>query len=698
MCQNSYSSKLAHRPQSVAKNPTMFDNLKRMLGMLSVKILPDAIRVEGIPAQTMMRDISKVWSTSKINTHMFVEYGRSALAFPPFFAAEVVYMLRALIDHRVTWSARAMLERIIELLYTHTWLTNTRVDHPNVLNYEHLKLVRLKMLPHQLGFMEMYNRVVPAYGLRGLLLSAAPGAGKTLTCLATSLCLEADLTIIVSPKNALYRVWEETIKTQLLHRPEYWIAADGKPYTGQPYVIVHYETLQAAIDVVRWHQVQHRKLKRPVVLLDECHNLNEPDSLRTRLFLQLCRVSESQHIVFSSGTPMKALGYEAIPLLRAIDPLFTPTTEERFREIYGKSASRALDILNHRLGLVSYKVAKSVIQTDVPKEVDVRVKIPNGVEYTLDAIREEMRTFIELRMQHYLSSMKHYEAQFFEALKAYEAALRTQEQWAAYRTYRQYIEVIRKGYDPVLHKQEVIYCNNFELKVVMPLLPQPLKEQFKHARSVVKYVYLKVMGEALGSVLGKKRAKCQTDMVPHSKLIDIVNDAEKKTVIFTSYVETLHAIEEHFRQHGYTPVVVYGETNKDLSGLLANFESNPSANPLIATYPSLSTAVPLVMANVAVFTNQPFRDYEKNQAMARVDRLGQDTPVRFYNVYLDTDGVPNISTRSADILEWSRAQVTAIMGTESSPITITDVDSFYTSTESYVADLATLEQFINDLM
>lgn len=69
------------------------------------------------------------------------------------------------------------------------------------------------------------------------------------------------------------------------------------------------------------------------------------------------------------------------------------------------------------------------------------------------------------------------------------------------------------------------------------------------------------------------------------------------------------------------------------------------------------------MANAVVLMNQPFRDFEREQAISRADRIGQDARVYVYNVLLDTNGQPNISTRAADIVQWSREQVAAIMGT-----------------------------------
>lgn len=47
------------------------------------------------------------------------------------------------------------------------------------------------------------------------------------------------------------------------------------------------------------------------------------------------------------------------------------------------------------------------------------------------------------------------------------------------------------------------------------------------------------------------------------------------------------------------------------------------------------------------------------------------------------DIISNISTRSNDILEWSKAQVDALMGTDSSPIEIETVDDYYDSFESF---------------
>jgi hypothetical protein len=87
--------------------------------------------------------------------------------------------------------------------------------------------------------------------------------------------------------------------------------------------------------------------------------------------------------------------------------------------------------------------------------------------------------------------------------------------------------------------------------------------------------------------------------------------------------------------------------------------------------------------------NSPFRSFEYDQAVARVRRLGQDEDVEVYDVVLDTGEQPNISSRTIDIMNWSREQVEAILGFENESLI---------AAESYMAmDLNTQGQEPMDL-
>lgn len=186
--------------------------------------------------------------------------------------------------------------------------------------------------------------------------------------------------------------------------------------------------------------------------------------------------------------------------------------------------------------------------------------------------------------------------------------------------------------------------------------------------------------------MGKERVRCnlaiakqlddvlvrsiegEESMAERSSIVNIIEGSEKKTLFFTSFVEVVKGLGDILKEKGFQPLQVYGETNKDLQSMVSGFEKKEALNPMIATYQSLSSAVPLVMANTVVMLNSPFRHHEYMQAMSRVHRRGQDSQVYVYDVYLDTKGVENISTRSEDILNWSKLQVEQIMGVKSSDL------------------------------
>jgi hypothetical protein len=321
---------------------------------------------------------------------------------------------------------------------------------------------------------------------------------------------------------------------------------------------------------------------------------------------------------------------------------------------------------------VTYKVdSNNVVKIGV-HHIPKKIQIPNGQSYTLNAIRQEMRAFIEERVKHYSSNMRQYERMYENALSHFYRTLVTSEQKDAFKTYEKYIKVIRKGYDPSMMKDQATYCNKYEKSVILPALPKQLKEDFKASKSVVKYYKLKVQGEALGQILGRKRAQCIIDMVPHMGLEQIIDTGLKKTLMFTSYVGAVDAAGDYLKGRGYHPLRVYGETNNELASMVNEFGRNEDANPMIATYQSLSSAVPLVMANTMVMFNSPFRSFEYDQAVARCKRLGQDEDVYITDVALDTGDEPNISTRTIDIMTWSRESVNEIMGFENTQLISTE--------------------------
>ena len=479
--------------------------------------------------------------------------------------------------------------------------------------------------------------------------------------LALSLVSEAAVTIIISPKNAVGEVWQQRIIQRFKHTPSF-ATSIGKPFTGkEQYYICHYEALDRAIQFADLN-----KGKKLCILLDESHNLNEIESLRTQKFIDLCKRADVFSVLWASGTPLKAMGSEMVPFLSTIDPLFTADVRARFTQIFGKSVARAVDILANRIGITSYKIAKAaVVELEIDERIE-KVSFKGAEQFTLSKIKQEISEFVKERIVYYKENMSRYVSLYNGLIEIYRQTLRNKEDIKALDNYYRDVMHLHKRFDPMRDMDLVRACNRYEERNILPVLKGEQKVQFRDARSVVKYVQLKIRGEALGRILTKRRIECFKAMVEHFDWERIIEASEKKTLIFTSYVDVVDEISDKCFNLEYNPLKVYGDTNKDIEKIMRIYKTDTTANPMVATFDSLSTAIPVIEANTCVLFNSPFRDYERNQATSRVARLGQDSPVHIVTVLLDTGSEDNISTRSNDIMEWSKAQVDAMLGYDQS--------------------------------
>jgi len=671
----------------------MYASFSRMLGIISVKETDSHIIINGIPGLRFTKDVYNFWKTSKIANNLFTSVSRSQVKFPKFFAIEVLYILEQLQESRRTFCGRRTLSKVAEELVKSTWLRNVGVTgFAPRLNYQALNDLNVTLFPHQLKFLQEYDRTTFEYALQGMLMDVAAGGGKTITNFALGHALGADTQVFIVPKNAVLDVWVKTIKMLFKKGvPDFWHSLSGEePIPGKPYYIVHYDYLEKFLAFVK---SQRGGFGKVFVAIDESHNFNE-QSNRTDFLINICHGMNARDVVHASGTPFKAMGSEAITLLKTVCRDFTGEVEGAFRKIFGKEAKKALEILANRIGIVSFKVVKAEIQTPGVDYHEVKVQLKHASEYTLVNVREKMSKFIEDRLKYYKDGMPEYEGLYGKCMVMHENTLRSPADRQAFTQYRNYVQQIRRGYDPVTMKDMVMYCNRYELKQITPSLPEPFRKPFLNVRAIIKYVELKVMGEALSQVLGRLRIQCHIDMLPNMPLDQIIDNALSKTVIFTSYVEVVKELEILLTDAGYKPLLVYGETNKDLTNIVKKFEQDPDANPLVATFKSLSTAVPLTMASTEIFTNSPYRDYERTQAIARVDRIGQKFRCSLHETFLDTGNEPNISTRSKDIMQWSKQQVEAILGVQTP-------DDLEASLEALVEDpqanIDDGEQFIDRL-
>lgn len=639
----------------------LFDRVKGMLGIISVREQNGLITVTGTPSRFIQYDIDKLWGTSKIAKYMFKNVKPSEFSFHSFFALEVVYMFEKMIEDKTRYCSRRVLQRIVDLIKENTWMRDLDEPWGDILDIRKTSPIIYKLKDHQAKFLQYYNYTKPRYRLKGALFAGDPGSGKTLGGIATMFARDKDYVFIVSPKKAIYDVWEKTLKELVTGNQSVWVADTNTACPkGTKWMIFHYERLEQAVQMAK-----QLNLPNVGIILDESHNLNlkSKESIRTTQFGELCVTSKSEDILWLSGTALTAMGSEAIPLFRTLIPDFTPEVEFAMRKIWGKVGGKANDILANRLGIVSFLVPKDSFMSDKPIEATVKVKIPNAQRYTLEAIRTLMVSFIKERFDYYTKNRPRYQQIYDDAMLIHGRQLRTPRDQELFKQYKDNVAMFQKyGFDPRTMSDESKYCNDYELNVIIPCLPESLRAPFKDARSVIKYVDLKIKGECLGRILGKERTQCHVDMVRYIPFQMYIDNAKKKTVVFTDFVPVLEEARKFCTELGYMPVVVYGDTNSDLVNIVKDFRSNEDINPCIATFRSLAEAVPLTEANNGMMLNKPFRFHHYKQAMARMHRLGQDTTVYINNFVLDTGNEPNISTRSEDIMNWSRDQVDQLMG------------------------------------
>ena len=654
-----------------------------VVGNIEVSESNKYITLHGFNGSRLVDAINKAWGTSKISNNIFHSANYIAVKFHKFFLMDIIYTLEKLIDEPKVPVSRRSLRIAVSKLKELTELRavfQPGVDN-SLIDRNAVNLFKVSPLPWQSEYLGIYSDRLLKYKLKGHLLDAKPGTGKTIASLILMESLKSDTIIVVSPKNAVIDVWKETLDNKYKSTPKYFHSLSGLPPTlGQHVYVIHYEYLSKFMDFLS--KVNPGDLGKVSLVLDEAHNFNEITSQRTQTLIELTK-KYVHYSLWMSGTPIKALGKEVIPLLHCIDPLFDEACEKSFAAVFGKNSERALDILANRIGILSHTVKKEDVVSDVKLyRYQANVTLKNGDDYTLPVIRLKMKAFIEERSKFYKENMKSFEEDYKYGIELYRNSIKGRSQEIKLLDdYLSKVHTIRKGWDPYTMKDISRYCNTFERTKIIPMLPNDIKKAFRKAKSVYKYVNLTIMGECLGSILGKARTQCNVDIASNlgeMKLIplnygpdlglmtldEILTNAKKKTIMFTSFVEVVTTLKAKLMEDQYKPAVVFGETNKDLPKIVESFDKEDVVNPLVATFQSLSTAVPLIMANTIIMLNIPFRDKDYVQAVARAHRKGQTEDVYVIDVLLDTGDVPNISTRSKDIATEAAQMVAKIMGVD----------------------------------
>ena len=136
-------------------------------------------------------------------------------------------------------------------------------------------------------------------------------------------------------------------------------------------------------------------------------------------------------------------------------------------------------------------------------------------------------------------------------------------------------------------------------------------------------------------------------------ICDIIKSAEKKVIIFSTFVDPLEKIQKLLNENNIGSIVHSGKDDVNLTK--EKFMNNDNIKVLLGTTKSIGTGVDGLqfIANEMIFLNQEYRAVDTLQNIKRIHRKGQDKTVRIYFLHLNTDD-PNILENESLINEWSR--------------------------------------------
>jgi len=492
---------------------------------------------------------------------------------------------------------------------------------------------------------------------------------NTFTSIAWSHLINDGPTVVLCPMSIVDQVWVKELGKHFKSPPRIWTSLQGTlPTEGYDYYIVHYDymTSGAGPHLQRFLKELNRKSKEKLkIIIDECHNFNDQKAARTRKLIEWADEDCFDYYLPMSGTVLKAMGSEVYPVLCLIDKFFSGKVRISFMASYGRNRPAMTELLSMRIGRSKFTIPDLVGIPEAPPIELVNVKIPNGDQYTLDAIRLQMQIYISERIDFYNKNMPEFLAFYNDVILSYEQSTRKDPRATAdLLKYKEIVHRFRtRGYSTFTDAADSMFCKQVEERIEADLRGEALK-QFRNVKSAIKYLGLKLRGEALGNVLGRARINAVKDVIEHAGIPEMINNVEKKTLIFTSYVESMALCNDYLIREGFQPITVYGENSKERDGNIDRFRDDPKVNPLVAVTQSLKEGYPLVMANLTILLDSPYREYEVKQLVARTVRVGQDSPCYFKLLNLDTGEKLNITTRSINIMEWSREQVDALLTKE----------------------------------
>lgn len=583
------------------------------------------------------------------------------LEIPLFFALEIYKIFIDMGEHYNLPYYKIVADKI----YKNTWISKYEKRNKVHVECDINKLSNLTFMPqpYQREFIDQYQTLKYVYDLEGYILSFDQGLGKTFTSIGIyeTMPYAISQVIIVAPNSTLQANWALEIKQyypKYKDNDELWkkdvYVYNNNKFKYNPnckFVIVNMDSIPKIY--------QYAKKSGVMIIVDECHNFRNMNSLRSKDLIKLKQITGSKDCLLLSGTPIKATPDELIPALMMIDPYFSQDMAEIYKKAFDDDSATISSVVRARYGRVIYRKTKEEALA-LPKKniLDLELTIPNWQDYTVAKCKRDIAEIFQVKYQEKYTNIKPLMAEYNEFVAKYSTA-------TTYET-KQYLKYINtttqtdKEMDIHEHRQEVY--KTFLKDYVYPNINN--QTEFKRLKYVEsQYIYMResAMGYAIGQVLPKARNNVYIDLYKNNKdkIIRMINECSKKTIIFSPFLEVVNYINDDLTKSGVGSVKIVGET-KDRMDIALRFKNEDVIDVLCATTQTLSTGVTLTEASQMFFFGVPFRSADFNQACDRIYRIGQTSDVYIYTVLLQSPD-KNITQRIKEIMDWSNAMFNSLI-------------------------------------
>lgn len=631
-----------------------------LMGSVSVKEGRIYVDITGVDYVKFRRYLTNTYGVKQFIDRIghTTGYNRDEIRVHKFFLPELVFLLEGFKTRFKSETSR--IEKVLKLIYQETWMRSVAEDVRSTADMKAIeKNLNKTPLDYQAEFIkDVFYKKKTQYMLNGYLLALPPGAGKTFTSLALKEAYKYQHAVIIAPLSTVKNVWEVEIESTY-KRPVSIVTSYSSPADvskDTEFVIINYENIATFTYelVLKW------KTDSVLIIVDESHNFKDYKSKRTEELFNLADNLQNRDILLMSGTPIKALGVECVPILRLLDKHWDDVAFEDLKALL-RYRSIMNELLHNRLGMLMYRKQKEeILKLPAKHEAELKIKIKDGKKFTAENVAKAADKFVKERKDYYAKHCDEYERKYNECIHYYESHTNALND-PAYKQYKNFTQRIkeRKIQSSLSMGEElremIRYVNQYDEEQLIPSLPAGMRKTFRDCRTVYKYVNLKIVGEVLGLLLNTLRIEMSSQLIG-KEVVDIIKKAEKKTILFSSYTDTIKMAEDVCKKAGLRPLIITGDNSHDAKDLVAKFKATPSLNPLIASLKVMATGHTINEANTVIFLNVPFRSVDYEQASDRCYRIGQDTDVFIYKLVLDTGEEPNLSTRMQDILNWSKEQ------------------------------------------